>query len=227
MKRETVEFWKNFGANWSSLLYANLILSPFCLPLAAWIVICQCYSSLVINADASVSSANLIIFGGLLPVTLLYFFGLSGYVFTVKGIVFDKRGDVKQLFKEGVKKSGARYLFCGAAVWLSLTVAVCSTGFWLSSDLDWLIVGPFVAVSVIQAIVVVPAALMTMAQQAFFEDKPTDSWKNSFKIVILKPSVILYSALAFVPLAVTVVLPFVAQLSMWVLYIFLFTKFMV
>ena len=39
MKRETVEFWKNFGANWSSLLYANFILSPFCLPLAAVTVI--------------------------------------------------------------------------------------------------------------------------------------------------------------------------------------------
>ena len=227
MKRETVEFWKNFGANWSSLLYANFILSPFCLPLAAWIVICQCYSSLVIRIGESVSGTNLIVFGGLLPTTLIYFAGLAGYVFTVKGVVFDKRGDVKQLFKEGFKANWARSLFCGFTVWASLSVAVSSVNFWLGSDFDWLIVGPAAAISFLQSLAFIPAAFLSMAQNVFFTDSPVDTYKNSFKILFLKPYTILASALSLLPVAVTVVLPFVAQLSMWVLYIFLFTTFSV
>ncbi len=225
MKRETLEFWKNFGANWTSLLAANVLLFPFMLPLAAWIIICQCYSSLIMISGAPFYYYYIISYGGLLLTTLLYFIGLSGYVNAVAGIVFQLRGDVRQMFKEGLKKNVGRYLLNGLAVWGSATIAVASSVIWLATDFNVLFIGAAVAISLLQTLIVVPTAFLNMAQNVFFEDKMGDTLKNSLKILLVKPSVTLFAALAVLPFAITIILPFVAQTSAWILYGFAFVTF--
>lgn len=213
--RRLVEIFAN---NWSSVVFTNALFTLFCLPFAAWIIICQCYSSLLLRFDSAPDSWYIVTFLGLLPVTLVLFIGLAGSVWAHKRIFWEENGAVAQMFGEGIRKNGFRYLLYGFLCWLSLSTAVVPTAFYVNHIANPLLCGAATAVSILQALIILPAMLLNMAQNVFYEDRLKYVFGNSFKILLLRTRFVLYAAVALLPVAVTVVLPFIWQLSAWILF---------
>ncbi len=218
MKKSFRNLVETFARNWSSVVFSNALFSLFCLPFSAWLVICQCYSSLLIKFESPLDSWYVITFSGLLPTMLVLFVGLAGSVYSHKRIFWDENGEAVKTFFGGIKRGWKRYLLYGFLCWLSITTAIAGTTFYLDNVASPILSGIAAAISVLQAFVVFPTVFCNMAQDAFYEEKLKHVFGNSFRILLMKPSLVLYSAIAVAPLAVIVILPLIWQLSGWVLF---------
>lgn len=218
MKRSFRGLVEVFARNWSSVVFSNALFTLFCLPFAVWIVICQCYSSLLIKFESPLDSWYIVTFAGLLPTMLILFLGLAGSVYSHKKIFWDENGEAVKTFFGGIKRDWNRYLLYGFLCWLSITTAIAGTTFYIESVSDPIISGIAAALSILQAFIVFPIVFCNMAQGAFYEEKLKNIFGNSFKILLMKPSMVLYAAIAVAPLAIIVILPLIWQLSGWVLF---------
>jgi len=227
MKKETRVLISNVGKYWSSLLVANTLFCPFCLPLAAWLIVCQCYSSILLNFDSPLDSWFIVTFVGLLPTLELFFVGLAGLNRCHKDILWDESGPTAKNFFAAVKRQFGRHLLYGALFWLSLTLAVVGTAAYLSFDLPGVLVGFGVGVCLLQALFVLPSVLTCVAETVFFSDKLSDVLANAFRLTALRPSLVLHAAIAALPVVVATLLPLVAQISVWILFIFVISTFSV
>lgn len=218
MKKSFRALVETFARNWSSVVFSNGLFTLFCLPFAAWIVICQCYSSLLIKFESPLDSWYIITFSGLLPTMLVLFLGLAGSVYSHKRIYWDENGEAVKTFFRGIKRDWNRYLLYGFLCWLSITTAVMATTFYLNNVASPIISGIAAAISILQAFIVFPTVFCNMAQGAFYEEKLKYIFGNSLKILLMKPSLVLYAIIALAPLAIIVILPLIWQLSGWVLF---------
>lgn len=222
MKKGFRSLVETFARNWSSVVFTNALFVPFCLPFATWIVICQCYSSLLIKFESVLDSWYIITFAGLLPVILILFIGLAGSVYAHKKIFWDENGRPVRTFFEGIKRDWHRYLLYAFICWASTSIAVVTSAFALKCIDISVLSGLVVAISILQVFIVFPIVFCSMTQGAFYDEKLKNIFSNSLKILFMKPSLILYSAVALLPIAVTVILPLIWQLSMWVLFMMVF-----
>ncbi len=207
--------WVNKGA----LIGCNAMLFPFAMPLIAWIVICQCYSALLSGISTAVGGAIVLMFLGLLPCSLIYAVGLAGAVCCYKKLFWEGDGAIRRSFAIGIKKNAPTYLLCIFIMWISVSLAVLTPTFYSYVGIA-LLAGAGSAVAVIQSLAIIPVMCIVIVQCAFFEDKLKYRFANAFKLYFMRPlRTVLFTVLSVLPFAVCMLLPFIAQLVFWVLFI--------
>ncbi len=220
MKISGKGFLKTVESYWTTLICANALFLPFALPAAAWLVICLCFSAILMGASQYLGGALILTMLGLLPCMLIGSVGAAGLVYSHKQLFWDERGGAAKTFGEGIKQNWARYLLFGFLIWLSLFIAVTAPALYISTNMHWLAAGAFVGVSVLQSLIFIPCFMLMAAETAFYTDSLKNVFANAFKLYFLRPfRLTFFAVISVAPVALIIFLPFVWQLAGWVIYL--------
>ena len=199
----------------STMLMINAILTTFFLPWAAWTVICQCFSALLIGAEQWVGVALTIWSIGNLPCFLLIAIGLPGAMKCCANVYFEDDGRVKEGFRQG-RSNMCKYCVYALALWLSLFLAVNAWVWCPLTDMPGLLAGMCVGFALLQFVFVSTTVSVCAVQNLYFTDKFSDTVSNAVKIVLAKPGRTIGCAfLTVLPFALITLLPFVPQMVGW------------
>ncbi len=206
--------WLGKGA----IVGCNAMLLLFSVPLIVWLIICQCYSALLINMGGAVGGSIVLTLLGMLPCSLIFAVGLSGALYCDKCILVDGYMDIRRRFVEGIKKNALKYLLFTFIMWLSVAIAIITPSMYSLMGIS-IMYGVGTAIAVIQLLVLAPAMCIAMLQCVYYDDKLRCILGNAFKLYCMRAfrmiGVTIVSALPFV---FPVIFPFGWQIAFWVIY---------
>lgn len=207
--------WLGKGA----VIGCNAMLLPFSLPVIVWLVISQCYSSLLVRTGGAVGGSVILTFLGLLPCALILAVGLSGALYCNKCTLVDGEMDIRHRFAVGIKKNAPKYMLFTFIMWLSTALAVITPTLYSYMGVS-ILYGVGTAIAIIQLLLVAPTMCIAMAQCVYYDDKLRYVFPNAFKLYFMRPirmtGVAIVSALPFV---FCMLFPFGWQVAFWVIYV--------
>lgn len=196
----------------------NALTLPFALPVIVWLIICQCYSALLVNLGGAVLGSVVLTMLGLLPCALVYAVGLAGAVNCYKCALVDGEMDVRRRFARGIKKNALKYMLFVFIMWLSSCIAIITPTMYSYMGVS-ILYGVGTAVAIFQLLVLVPAMCLAMVQCVFYEDKLRHVFANSFKLYFMRAfRMIGVTAISALPFLFCLLFPFGWQIAFWVVY---------
>ena len=199
----------------STVLAINSLFAVFCLPWAAWTVICQCFSALLIGDNKPVQGAFTLWCAGNLPCFVLLAVGLALVTRCCVDLYYSDSGNIRASVSKGKSNIG-KYVILAVLLWLSSSLAVLTVVWAPKINLPSVAVVAIIAATLLQFVVVLGWTFLCAVQNLFYTDKTSDVAANGIKILFTKPLTVVGCALlALLPFAVAVLLPFVGQLICW------------